>query len=291
MFTPKYIIFYAIDADKILIPVFNVSSVTENFEVDFLKNWYLFIDDINNKNVIQCQEKNILDRNKIFLNLCSIVTNMNFQIKDASHENIMTKKENCVLYNFPDISEASEDQIINLLRSGVTLDDIRLKSKKTIISTEKLTHYNMKNFNVTTKEKLIEFIKISMPREEILIAICIWWGYELNDTSKRKKVKKILKLSKTQKFYCDNFLRLLSNSIELENKYLKEWCDENMENIVWDSDLMTDLENCYFENCKPFFGNNKIFKEELEVRNFNAIYHDEVVPIEIISHLPYRWKN
>lgn len=78
-------------------------------------------------------------------------------------------------------------------------------------------------------------------------------------------------------YYCDNFLRLYSNSIKLENKYLKEWCDNNMDKIVWDSDLMDDLENMYFENCIPVFGDNLIFKNELSKRyDINApVYRED----------------
>ena len=183
--------------------------------------------------------------------------------------------------------DASEEQILSLLKSGVTLNDIRLRSKKTVFSSEKLTHYNMKNFNVTIKEKLLDFIKISLPREEILIAIAIWFGYDLKDTSKKKRIKKILKRIKIQKFYCDNFLRLLSNSISLENKYLNKWCMENMENIIWDRDLMGDLENCYFENCIRYI-DNEFFKSEFITRDFKNVFLEEVNPIKIIEYVPWK---
>ncbi len=48
---------------------------------------------------------------------------------------------------------------------------------------------------------------------------------------------------------------------------------------------MSDLENCYFYHCKPFFINNGCFNNELKIRNLETVYFEEIDPIRIVAHL------
>lgn len=168
MFTPLNTKFYSLEKDKILIPYCDVSKFDE-LDAGFVENWREFISGINSKKLEFNPLKKSLD---------------GYKITPIPEEKMMIKAYNTVIYNFPDIFDCSEEQILSLLRSGCSLNDIKIRTYTSIISYEKLSHYSMDRFNVSTKENLLKFL--DGVRESILVGICIWWGYDLNDKSKKK---------------------------------------------------------------------------------------------------------
>jgi len=260
LFSNKHVYFYSVKADKLLIPVFDVCRVTDFSQITntFIADWKAFIDNINALCI-----NNIND-------LCNHINSLGYSITDKPKSVIkcMTTNNVCVVYNFPDLYLATETQTIQFLSmSNITLNEIKLRNDRDILSNMQLNHDSIHCLNIDTKEKICPFIT-DLTREGILIAVLIWWGYHPNDSSVQNKALNIIteldRRNSKKLYYCDNFLRILVN--QKNNKCVIHWCCVNMDKIIWDEDMLGDLETCYLDQAKSYVKTESMFVNECKKR-------------------------
>ena len=244
------IYFNIVNGDKLIIPIFDISKIKDFMYIDntFFNQWKDFIKYINDIYIKLSYEKCVNELKKM-------------GYKCYEKKAFIKVIGSNVLITSPDFYNATSFQIVNFIeKSEILLNDIKLRNENDIISTLNINFDSIRNFNIELNV-LFEIAKSQIStRISIYLGIALWFCYYNNkDTSILEKIT----YCKDKIFYCDNFIKLVS--LSSKNKILLDWCNDNMNKIIWDEDLVSDVETVHINNCKTYF-THPFFIREVEKR-------------------------
>lgn len=271
---------------KLIIPLLDVNKCNiELFDNNIINEWKTFINTFNDD-----FEKSI---KKIKKNYKSIEKN-NFLIKIPYNYN------KCTWDNYPDLYNCSGDKVLLFLeKTKNKLSDIKIKTSpsQSLIDCN-ITPETFQNLSISNFSKLTQIlINNGETNANIWCAVACWWNYSTEPT-----VQTILKFEPNraiptwinteqigknlisndilienddlwifilneyccEKIFkrCNWFLMLHARAIINNSIKVLDWINNNIKNIIWDADLLSDTPSFAFNECYEYY-NNEIMLQEL----------------------------
>ncbi len=262
MFMREHMYFYHIKIDKLFIPNFDVSSVK-----DYSLISDTFIDDFN-----KYIDSLIFDTYEELKN--HLYSNFNIIEKEKVFIKFPRGFVFGIIHNFPDFYDANENEILSFLHSTrIHPNDIKVRTFRELLITRGLTPTNFQYFDITNKYRFVNyiekyyshFISQKLIKPHIWISIVLRWGYENGDLSDHNQIIGIIhKYCIPYIFNCDNFIMINVYAHKVNNQALITWMNDNINNIAWDEDLLSDLETFYIrypDYIQPFYNHPFYLKE------------------------------
>jgi len=252
------IYFVVVIGDRLIIPCFDVSNCNmKHIDHEFLSNWRSFI------HSLQMQ----------FVSVEKSITYLQFNGYHIKWDNDYTTVlpphwKGGFIYNFPDLYDASSDQIFEFLeRSLIDLDDLLIKNNsKHYVVNFKITPETFINLSLCNSARLSKIADDQKSSKRIWMSIIIWWKYHDDDISSSDLVEMLEKHCFPDIFrWCNYFIMLYGRAIELKDEKLLSWLNQNMSKVLWDEDLLSDVSTYHIHLCSKQIENIQ-FKREFTRR-------------------------
>jgi hypothetical protein len=253
------IYFVVVIGDRLIIPCFDVSRCDmKQIDHEFLSHWRSFIHNLQMQFVSVEKSVTYLQSN-------------GYQIKcDGDYTTVLpTHWKGGFIYNFPDLYDASSDQIFEFLeRSLIDLDDLLIKSNsKHFVVNFKVTPETFINLSLNNSSRLAKIADDQKSCKRIWLSIIIWWKYHDGDTSSVENLVEIIEKHCLPDIFrwCNYFIMLYGRAIELKDDILLSWLNHNMSKVIWDDDLLSDVSTYHMHLCSNSIDNTQ-FKREFARR-------------------------
>lgn len=229
-------------SDRTVVPMFNVSLFDE-YDNKFIQNWKNFLMILSQMYTYTYKEN--ISKFVKFLKLHWRV------VIDDSIVLLPKKFDGGVLYNFPDLYDADSKQIMNFVdKTELRLDQIRIRTNpNSIICNLKLHPYNFLNLDVHNYNWLIEKAK-QQEKLYIWMSIVTWLKYRDDNVINYNIIDVIEEHCMPKILYCNYFIMVYARSLILFDYKLKYYLDSKINDVVWDSDFMSDCPSFHISTCK-----------------------------------------